>query len=115
MIQLMNKPKLLFVCTYNQWRSKTAEIIFKQDARFEVKSAGTSASAQHVISNKDIEWADQILCMENRHKEAIKDKFAKQQLPPITVMEIDSGYRYMDPELIEILKLRVSELDLSKD
>lgn len=104
----MTKPKLLFVCTYNQWRSLTAEIIFKQDDRFEVKSAGTSKSAQHVISNKDVEWADHILCMENRHKEAIKDKFAGQSLPPITVMEIDSGYRFMDPELIEILigKLR---------
>ncbi|MCL4208585.1 protein tyrosine phosphatase [Patescibacteria group bacterium] len=110
----MNKPKLLFVCTYNQWRSLTAEIIFKQDDRFEVKSAGTSKSAQHVISNKDVEWADHILCMENRHKEAIKDKFAGQSLPPINVMEIDSGYHFMDPELIEILKQRVGELELTK-
>lgn len=109
----MNKPKLLFVCTYNQWRSLTAEIIFKQDERFQVKSAGTSASAQHVISNKDIEWADHILCMENRHKEAIKDKFSGQPLPPITVMEIDSGYRFMEPGLIELLKQRVNELELT--
>lgn len=107
----MPKPKLLFVCTYNQWRSLTAELIFKNDPRFEVRSAGTSPNAKHIISGKDIRWADHILCMENKHQEVIKQKFARQQqLPPITVLEIDSGYRFMDPELIEILKLKVDQL-----
>lgn len=104
------KPKLLFVCTYNEWRSLTAEMIFKNHPDFDVKSAGISASARHIISQKDLDWADQILCMENRHKEAIQTKFAGQKLPPIEVLEIDSGYHYMDEELISLLKEKVPKL-----
>ncbi|MDH5533542.1 MAG: protein tyrosine phosphatase [Candidatus Pacebacteria bacterium] len=106
----MNKPKLLFVCSQNRWRSLTAEIIFRQDNRFEVRSAGTSRGARHVISQKDIDWADKIICMEERHKELIKHIFKNQKLPPIIVWDIESRLTYMDPELIEILKERIEEV-----
>jgi len=106
----MNKPKLLFVCSQNRWRSLTAEVIFKQDPRFEVKSAGTSRGAKHVISQKDISWADKIICMEDKHKEIIKHHFKNQQLPPIIIWDIENSLRYMDPELIEILKEKIEEV-----
>lgn len=100
----MTKRKLLFVCTFNQWRSLTAEVIFKNHPHFEVRSAGISPNARHVISRKDIEWADEIFCMEERHQDVIKKKFSDLKLPKITVLEIESGYRYMDPELVTMLK-----------
>lgn len=106
----MTKPNLLFICTYNQWRSLTAEMIFKKDPNFNVKSAGISPNARHQISQKDLEWADLILCMENRHAEAIKIKFRNQPIPPIEILDIDSGYRYMDEELISLLKEKVGNL-----
>jgi protein-tyrosine-phosphatase len=34
--------KILFVCTANKMRSKTAEELYKNDARFMVKSAGVA-------------------------------------------------------------------------
>lgn len=106
----MNKPKLLFVCSQNRWRSLTADIIFKKDNRFESRSAGTSRGAKHVISHKDIEWADKIICMEDRHKEIIKHIFKKDKLPLIVVWDVENHLKYMDPELIEILKERVEEV-----
>jgi predicted protein tyrosine phosphatase len=109
----MNKPKYLFVCSQNEWRSLTAEMIFRQDPRFEAKSAGTSRGARHVISHKDIDWADLIICMEDRHKEIIKHVFKNQPLPPMIVLDIPSSLHYMDPELVEILEEKMEEVTSS--
>lgn len=106
----MNKPHYLFVCSQNRWRSLTAEMIFKRDSRFEARSAGTSRGARHVISSKDIDWADLIICMENRHKEIIKHLFKKQTLPKMIVLDIPSRLQYMDPELIEIIQEKMTEI-----
>lgn len=46
------KLKLLFVCTINRMRSATAYNIFKEDKRFEVRSAGTDKTANTVLSQK---------------------------------------------------------------
>lgn len=98
------KKKILAVCSQNQWRSPTAEKIYQGDQRVEVRSAGTSPSAIHSISQKDIVWADEILVMEPKHREMIQRKFPDAELPPISVLHIPDNYRYMDEELIEILK-----------
>lgn len=79
-------------------------MIFKKDQRFEARSAGTSRGARHIISSKDIEWADLIICMEDRHKEIINHHFKKQKLPKIVVLDIPSRLEYMDPELVETLE-----------
>ncbi|NLD94865.1 MAG: hypothetical protein GX639_19595 [Fibrobacter sp.] len=76
--------KILFVCSKNQWRSPTAERIYRNDVRLQVRSAGVNSSAKHQISIKDIEWCDLILVMEYRHKECIRKKFNKMKLPNIS-------------------------------
>jgi len=58
--------KVLFVCTVNRFRSKTAEEIFK--SKFNVKSAGTSELANTPLSRELLEWADYIFVMEESHK-----------------------------------------------
>lgn len=104
-----SKFKLLVVCSQNQWRSPTAEAIYKNDPRFYIRSAGTSPTAKHVISTKDIDWADLIVCMEKDHKERIKGLFPNIKLPPIKVLRIEDKYEFMDPGLVEILKERVEQ------
>jgi len=111
----MQKPKFLFVCSQNRWRSLTAEVIFRQDERFEARSAGTSRGARHIISHKDIDWADLIICMEERHKEIIKHIFKDQKLPKIVVLDIPSSLEYMDPELVEILKDKMIEITTDQE
>lgn len=109
----MNKPKYLFVCSQNRWRSLTAEVIFRQDDRFEAKSAGTSRGARHIISHQDIKWADLIICMEDRHKEIIQHIFKNQILPKIIVLDIPSSLEYMDPELVDILEEKMDEITIN--
>lgn len=90
----------LFVCSRNQWRSPTAEKVFKQKG-YSARSAGTSPSAKKTISIPDIKWADFIFVMEKKHKNRIIAKFTRLvEHKPIYILDIPDEYQYMDPELI---------------
>jgi predicted protein tyrosine phosphatase len=101
------KPHILFVCGKNKWRSPTAERIYKDDERIEVRSAGMSGKSKHTISNDDIEWADLILVMESGYKSRILGLFRDLSLPKIENLDIPDEYQYMDDELIELIENRV--------
>ena len=102
---------VLFVCSRNQWRSPTAERMFKGHPVIIARSAGTSLSARHRISHVDIGWADVILVMEDKHRERIVADYAQLiEHTPIHVLDIPDEYKYMDPELIEILEQTVEPL-----
>jgi predicted protein tyrosine phosphatase len=75
---LKMKPRILFVCGKNQWRSPTAVAIYKSDQRIEVRSAGVSSKSKKRISTADIEWADLILVMEKEYKSRIIEKFSEK-------------------------------------
>lgn len=90
----------LFVCSRNQWRSPTAEKIFK-DKGYSARSAGTSPNAKKTISVTDIKWADIIFVMEKKHKNRIIAKFSRMvEYKPIHILDIPDEYQFMDPELI---------------
>lgn len=48
----MNRKRILFVCSRNKWRSKTAETIFRNSQESTVKSSGTSKSAEIKVAKK---------------------------------------------------------------
>ena len=100
---------LLFICSRNQWRSRTAETIFKNKNGFQVKSAGTENSARIRVSNQLIKWADLIFVMENKHKKRISEMFPEQIIDKkIIVLDIPDEFKYMDEELIDNLNDSVS-------
>lgn len=100
---------LLFICSRNNWRSLTAEAIYKNKQGFNVKSAGTEPSARIKVTAKLIGWADTIFVMEKRHKKRLTDKFPDNTSDkPIFILDIKDEYEYMDEELIEIIKTSVS-------
>jgi predicted protein tyrosine phosphatase len=102
---------VLFVCSRNQWRSPTAERMFKGHPVIVARSAGTSLSARHRISHTDIDWADVIMVMEHKHRERIVAEYARLiEDTPIHVLDIPDDYKYMDPELIDILEQTVEPL-----
>lgn len=96
--------KILFVCTHNQWRSPTAEKLYINDPRLEVRSAGTSSKAVHTVSVRDVAWADLILCMEQKHLDLLQQQFP--HLPLTKPLDISNEYRYGDQELIAELQSR---------
>ena len=99
---------ILFVCSRNNWRSPTAESIYKGRQDHQVKSAGTEPSAKIRVSARDILWADLIFAMEKKHKQRLLDKFPNEtEHKKIIILDIEDEYTYMDKELIEMIKLSV--------
>jgi predicted protein tyrosine phosphatase len=96
--------KLLFICSRNQWRSPTAEKVFKKKG-YSTRSAGTSPKAKKTMSYSDIIWSDIIFVMEKKHKSRIKAQFNYLVLDkPIYILDIPDEYNYMDDELITVLE-----------
>ena len=99
---------LLFVCSRNQWRSPTAEAIFKNDANHQTKSAGTEPSARIKLNEKLLSWADVVFVMEKKHKQRIQQKFQNlANEKEIIVLDIPDDYQFMDEELVLSLKTAV--------
>ncbi|WP_152392366.1 low molecular weight protein tyrosine phosphatase family protein [Paenibacillus guangzhouensis] len=102
--------KLLFICSRNQWRSLTAEKIFDEIHGYEVRSAGTEEGARIKVTAGLIGWSDMIFVMEKKHSRRLRDKFAYAiENKRLICLDIPDDYRFMDEELIEILKSSVSE------
>jgi predicted protein tyrosine phosphatase len=107
----MNKEKqnILFVCSRNQWRSPTAETVWRKHPELSVRSGGASASARHKVTVDDIQWASVIFVMEEKHKSRLKAEFSRTlEGKPIHVLDIPDDYQYMDTELVELLKSSVA-------
>ncbi|WP_440974657.1 low molecular weight protein tyrosine phosphatase family protein [Pseudomonas koreensis] len=96
---------LLFVCSRNQWRSPTAEAIWRRRPGFEARSAGTSPNARKPIGPADIRWADVIFVMERKHLNRLQAEYARLlEHKPIHTLDIPDDYRFMDLELVDILE-----------
>jgi predicted protein tyrosine phosphatase len=100
---------ILFVCSKNKWRSRTAETIFKNSSKHIVKSAGTSRNARIKLNESRLIQADLVFVMEEKHLQIIEQKFRSKLFgDKIIVLDIPDNYKYMDEELILMLKTSVS-------
>lgn len=100
-----NRSNILFVCSKNQWRSPTAEAIYRGDDRISVRSRGTARSAVQAIRSADIVWADAILVMEDKHRHRIlADYPGESKFKPLHVLDIPDDYQFMDDELVNLIK-----------
>lgn len=99
------KTNVLFVCSRNQWRSPTAEEIWRKHPRLSVRSAGTSPNARRKVSVEDIRWAHVICVMESKHKSRLLAEFTRLlDHKTIHVLDIPDDYQFMDPELVQMLE-----------
>ena len=72
--------QILFVCAMNKQRSVTAELLYRNDARLEVRSAGVRFDANRRVSEEDLRWADVVFAMEREHKLWIATRFEGLEL-----------------------------------
>ena len=99
---------LLFVCARNQWRSPTGETLYRRDPRVKVRSAGLANSARRKLKVDDLIWADIVLVLTEAQSSRVKRLLRKTPNDPeLHNLDIPDDYRYMDPELIEILQKKV--------
>lgn len=104
--------RVLFICTGGILRSATAAVIFSQPPyNFNTRACGTAEFALIRVDPVLLGWADQIVCMEEKHRVAIEKldiasqtHYPKGSMPPIFVLEIPDIYDYREAELIARLK-----------
>src|ERR1035437_3878074 len=101
---MRRRLKILFVCAMNKQRSVTAERLYRNDARLEVRSAGVRAEAKRRVGEADLKWADVVFVMEREHKQWIMMRFEDLELPLIEVLDVPDDFEVMDPQLQEMLK-----------
>ncbi len=98
---------LLFICSKNQWRSPTAELLFKDHPIHTARSAGTSDKARIKVNQKIIDWADVIFVMENKHRNILRQRFNFTD-QSIIILDIADDYQFGDAELIDILRVSLA-------
>ncbi|MHC0465068.1 arsenate reductase/protein-tyrosine-phosphatase family protein [Kosakonia cowanii] len=97
--------KVLFICSRNQWRSPTAEQVFRRHPSLNVRSAGTSRNAKKRVSYELLQWADVICVMEQKHKNRLVAEYGRViAFKPLHVLDIPDDYLFMDPQLIAIFE-----------
>ena len=102
---MADRIKVLFVCSKNQWRSPTAEAVYRDDSRLEVRSRGTATSARQTVRAADLAWADLVLVMEDKHRSRLLAQFpGETKFLQIEVLHIPDDYHFMDPELVEMIQ-----------
>lgn len=104
------KQKVLFLCNQNRLRSPTAEAVFRENPTLEVKSAGVDNDASVPVNLELLEWADIIFVMEKRQRNIIHKKFKDiYRNKRIVCLYIPDDFEYMDPDLVQLLKMRVPQ------
>ena len=94
--------RILFVCTANVDRSRTAEDLYGDDPRYEVRSAGTAPFATTPLTRELLRWADRIFVMcerEDRHQTLIKLRFPDVDRPVVD-LDVEDRWARGDPELV---------------
>ena len=101
--------RVLFVCTVNRLRSPTAETLFSTFPGVEALSAGTDSSATTPLTPELIASVDVIFAMEKQHRDKIRKRYKVRPADGrIFTLNIPDEYERDDPELIELLKSKVS-------
>ena len=104
---------ILFLCTANIQRSKTAEELFRAaNKNHQYKSAGLSEKyvkkANSILCTEEmLQWADQVYVFEQQHIERIQKHTGDVYLPKISNLEISDDYQYFQRELVLLLLERV--------
>ena len=105
------RQRVLFVCTGNIDRSRTAEDLYATDARYEVRSAGTAPFAAQPLTRENLLWADRVFVMSERHDghaSLIRMRFPDVKCP-IVDLDIEDRWRRGDPELVRRILKRVTK------
>jgi predicted protein tyrosine phosphatase len=100
---------LLFICSRNKWRSRTAEELYRSFSGYAAKSAGTEPGSRQRVTEGLLGWADLIFVMETKHRDYLRDKFPEAVADKrVICLRIPDEYAYNDPGLIDLLKANLS-------
>jgi len=109
-IEAPRREHVLFVCTANRDRSRTAEDLYRADPRYDVRSAGVAPFATVRVDDELLLWADRVFVMNERedgHRTFLQLQFPRLERPTVD-LDVPDLWPRGHPELVSLLlrKLR---------
>jgi len=103
--------RVLCVCSAGLLRSPTVALVLSQEPyNFNTRAAGVNEEFALIPVDKVLlRWADQIVTMDDRQAELIRNMMEEGDDTPIVVLNIPDVFEYRDPELIELIRERYDE------
>jgi predicted protein tyrosine phosphatase len=101
---------IIFICTANKDRSRTAEIYFQNkhpEHRFRSAGINKYLSERHggiYLKKYMLDIADRIICAEQVHCDWIAQNIDKKYLSKIEVLFLGDTMSFMHPDLIKTLE-----------
>ena len=106
--------KILFICSANKQRSKTAEDYFAvKFPEHEFLSAGTNLKicrkeGTTELTEDLLKWSDKVYVKEKKHLDLFQNHTGSTYYSKITVLHIPDIYQYYDKGLLRILDERIA-------
>ena len=104
--------RVLCVCSAGLLRSPTAALVLSQEPyNYNTRAAGAMADFALVpVDGVLIDWAEEIVCMEQSHANALQDNFDVSR-KTIHVLGIPDNFAYRDSKLVELIKDRYKAIE----
>lgn len=99
--------RVLCVCSAGLLRSPTAAwVLSNEPYNFNTRAVGLEQSYALIpVDDVLIEWADEIVCMNEKQEQALKG-YGK----PVRNLNINDSFDYRDKGLVTIIKMRAKEI-----
>lgn len=105
--------KVLCVCSAGLLRSPTAALVLSQEPfNFNTRAAGMVPQFALIAVDKVlVTWADEIVCMEDDHRDLLDSQMEKGQIPrkPIKCLHIQDSHAYRSEDLQWLIKEKYKE------
>lgn len=100
----MALTRALFICGKARSRSPTAAQVFARWESVSTDFGGISNDASDALSADQLDWAEQIFVMEQRHAKRLVEKFrAVMRGKRVINLGVRDNYTFMQPELVDLL------------
>ena len=100
--------RVLCVCSAGLLRSPTTAFVLSNEPyNFNTRAAGLEASFALIpVDDVLIEWADEIVCMDEYQQTKLKEKTDK----PVHNLRVGDNFEYRDKGLITMIKMRAKDI-----
>ncbi len=105
-----HRERILFVCTANIDRSRTAEDLYRDDPRFDVMSAGVAPFATRPVTRELLQWAERVFVMNERedgHVTTLRLRFPGVDRP-VHDLDVPDLWRRGHPDLVKLILARLA-------
>lgn len=97
--------RILFLCADGRARGPTAAQVFGERPGVSTDFAAVEAGAADAVSREQLDWADLIMVMEQRHKTRLAERFgAALRGRAIVNLNIRDDYAFMDARLVALMR-----------